>query len=332
VLFLNIYEIAQKAGVSIATVSRVINKNPHVSPRTRKKVEAVLREYNYTPNAIARSLVINSTRTIGIMVSDIRDSYYANATYTIEQEFKKLGYNVILCNTGMQLEEKKKYLKILLEKKVDGMILVGSVFKEINGNNHILEAAQRVPIVMLNSYLEGRNVFSIVCDDALAVHQIVSVLVQRSYKEIVYFYDVDSFSGMAKIEGFKRGVKAAGLPLHSYSIMKVPSGFSGGQEGVRKLIKSGIPFDAIVASEDIIAAGVLKALRKYEKKVPEEVGVFGFNNSLITRCTVPELSSVDNKVEAMGAGAVQILKAALDGKEAPSKTVIAPDLVLRESC
>jgi LacI family transcriptional regulator len=332
VLSLNIYEIAQKAGVSIATVSRVINKNHNVSPKTRKRVEAVLQEYNYTPNAIARSLVINSTRTIGIMVSDIRDSYYANATYTIEQEFKNLGYNVILCNTGRQLEEKKKYLKILLEKKVDGIILVGSVFKEMSGNNHIVDAAERVPIVMLNSCLEGKNVFSIVCDDALAVQEIVSVLVQRSYKEIVYFYDVDSFSGMAKIEGFKRGLKAVGLPLYNHSLMKVPSGFSGGQEGVRKLIKSGVPFNAIVASEDIIAAGVLKALREYGKKVPEEVGVFGFNNSLITRCTVPELSSVDNKVEAMGAGAVQILKAVLDGKEVSSKTIIAPDLILRESC
>jgi len=329
---LNIYEIAQKAGVSIATVSRVINKNPNVSPKTRKRVEAVLRECNYTPNAIARSLVINSTKTIGIMVSDIRDSYYANATYTIEQEFKKLGYNVILCNTGRQLEEKKKYLKVLLEKKVDGMILVGSVFKEMSGNNHILEAAEKVPIVMLNSYLEGRNVFSIVCDDALAVQEIVSVLVRRSYKEIVYFYDVDSFSGLAKIEGFKRGLKEAGLPFHNHSVMKVPSGFSGGEEGVRKLIKSGTPFNAIVTSEDIIAAGVLKALRECGKKVPEEVGVFGFNNSLITRCTVPALSSVDNKVEAMGVGAVQILKAVLDGKEVPSKTVIAPNLVLRESC
>ena len=134
---MNIYEIAKRAGVSIATVSRVINNSPNVRKETREKVEAAIEEANYTVNDIARSLAAKTTHTIGVMTIDVRDSYYANAIYTIEQEFRTYGYNVILCNTGQELRKKKKYLKILLEKQVDGIILVGSVFKEPIHNNHI---------------------------------------------------------------------------------------------------------------------------------------------------------------------------------------------------
>ena len=162
---MNIYEIAKRAGVSIATVSRVINNNPNVRDETREKVEKAIEESNYTVNDIARSLAVKTTHTIGVMTSDVRDSYYANAIYTIEQEFRELGYNVILCNTGQELQKKKKYLKVLLEKKVDGIILVGSVFKEQGDNSHIIEASKKVPVVILNSHIEGENIYSIVCDD-----------------------------------------------------------------------------------------------------------------------------------------------------------------------
>src|SRR5690554_6009990 len=176
---MNIYEVAKKAGVSIATVSRVINNSTSVRPETKERVEAALKELNYRPNAIARSLVVNATNTIGILASDVRDSYYANAIYILEQEFRKLGYHVILCNTGGGLEKRRRYLGLLLEKKVDGMVLVGSIFKEKNGNPHILDASASVPIVLLNSSLEGDNIYSVVCDDKTGVSKVVESLAQR---------------------------------------------------------------------------------------------------------------------------------------------------------
>lgn len=328
---MNIYEIAKKAGVSIATVSRVINNSPNVKQETRAKVEAVLRQYRYTPNAIARSLAIKATHTIGVLTSDVRDSYYATAIYTIEQRFRELGYNVILCNTGLELEKKKEYLGIMLQKKVDGIILVGSVFKEKNDNSHIYEVATHVPVVMLNGNLEGDNIYSIICDDGAAMFNLVELLYSRGHRDIVYMYDVESFSGMAKIEGFKRGMRKNGLKFSDGSIIRVPQGIQGGYDGVEKLERGGRRYTAILTSEDIIAVGVLKKLREIGKRVPEDVAVFGFNNSQYSLCTVPELSTVDNRVTDMAVGAVQMLYDVLQGKEVVRKMVVTPELITRGS-
>src|SRR5689334_15616268 len=129
---MNIYDIAEKAGVSIATVSRVLNGSSSVSEKTRKKVNEVMQDLGYTPNVFARGLMVNSMRTLGVMTIDVRDLYYANAIHTIELEARQRGYDLILCSTGEDINEKKKYLKLLLQKRVDGIILIGSVFKEKN--------------------------------------------------------------------------------------------------------------------------------------------------------------------------------------------------------
>jgi len=328
---MNIYEIAEKAGVSIATVSRVINNNPNVRRETREKVERVLKEMNYTPNAIARSLAVNATKTIGVLTSDVRDSYYANAIYTIEREFGELGYNVILSNTGGAVKKKQEYIKIMLEKKVDGIILVGSVFKEKGSNKHITDAALKVPVVMLNSVISAENIYSVVCDDAKGTGDIVKWLYERGRRKIVYLYDVESFSGLTKIRGFNRAMEEKRLDLKENMLIQVCSGIEGGYEGIKYLEESATNYDAIVASDDLIAAGALKGLMKAGKRVPEDVSIFGYNNSQISQCTTPELSTVDNKVDILASEAVKMLYAVLKGEDISPKKVVAPELVIRGS-
>mgnify|MGYP000910282520 FL=1 len=329
---MNIYEVARKAGVSIATVSRVINNSTSVRPETREKVEAALKELKYRPNAIARSLVVNSTHTVGVLASDVRDSYYANAIYILEQEFRRLGYHVILCNTGGELEKRKGYMGLLLEKKVDGIVLVGSVFKEKTGNRHILDTASVVPVVMLNSFLDGENIYSIKCDDRAATADIVKSLAERGHREIVYIYDVDSFSGLAKLEGFRLGMKTAGLVLKPHSVVKTDSGIIGGEKALERLDARKAPYTAVVTSEDILAAGALKVLARRGRHVPEDVAVFGYNDSLIARCTTPELSTVDNKVGALAKAAANILYRVLQGEAILHHHTIVPELIFRQSC
>lgn len=329
---MNIYKVAEKAGVSIATVSRVINNSNNVHPTTRKRVEAALKELNYRPNAIARSLVVNSTQTIGILASDVRDSYFANAIYILEQEFRKKGYHVILCNTGGELEKRRKYLGLLLEKKVDGMVLVGSIFKEKSGNPHILEASQTVPIVMLNSSLQGENIYSVVCDDQAAVAAIVQSLVRRGHKDIAYVYDVDSFSGLAKLEGFYSGMKEQGLPIRSEWIVQTLGGIHGGRKAWNRLDELHAPCTAVIASEDILAAGIVKELVAKGRGVPNDVAVFGYNHSTIALCTTPELSTVDNKVGELAKESARILYQVLQGEQVSHHKIIIPELIFRESC
>jgi LacI family transcriptional regulator len=328
---MNIYDIAKEAGVSIATVSRVINDNTQVNEGTKKKVEEVLKKYSYTPNAIARGLVGRSMKTVGVLTIDIRDLYYANVAYTIEQEFNKLGYNVILCNTGGDIQQKIKYMKVLAEKKVDGLILVGSPFKDKGMDEAIAEISKSLTVVMVNGFLKLDNVYSIICDDGYGIASCVDYLAGKGHKHIVYLQDAETYSGQSKTEGFKSGMAKNQLEFSSHSIKKVEKGLKGGCIAVEQLIASEIDFTAIVAGEDITAVGAIKKLKELNKSIPKDVAIIGFNNSIIAQCCDPELTSVDNKVETMGISAARILYDVLSGVNVPSKTVITPDLVERSS-
>ena len=168
---MNIYDISQKAGVSIATVSRVLNGSEKVSEKTRKKVLAVMEENSYTPNAFARSLGLNSMHTVGILCSDSSDVYQAQAIYYLERELRKNSYASMLCCTGYELLEKQSYLNLLLSRNVDAVLLIGSHFIENSPeeNRYILEAASKIPVFILNGELKGDNIYSILCDDYMAL-------------------------------------------------------------------------------------------------------------------------------------------------------------------
>ena len=322
-------DVAQMAGVSIATVSRVLNEPEKVKPETRDRVQQVLDRTGFVANGLARGLVTSSMQAIGVLTVDVRDLYFASVTYSIEQYFSRLGYNVILANTGGELGGKKKYLQVMLEKQVDGLILVGSVFKEQSGNKHILEAAQKVPVVMINSQLEGENLYSVICDDAQGVYAAVKMLIGKGRSHLWYFEDVKSFSGFAKVEGFKRGMVEGGF--NPETILEVSRDLAGGRDGIRRILEAGKKCDGIITGEDIVAVGAVKELTTAGIPIPEQVAVSGYNNSILAETATPALSSVDNLQEEMAREAVQLLYDRLHGKSVPVKTILTPSLVLRAS-
>lgn len=328
---MNIYDIAKKAGVSIATVSRVINDNGHVSSKTRDKVNKVMDELGYTPNVFARGLMVNSIKVLGLLTIDVRDLYHASAIHTIEVDARQRGYDVILCSTGNDINEKKKYLKLLLQKRVDGIILIGSVFKEKTDNSHILEAAESVPVVMINGYVNGSNIYSIICDDSSGVHSAVDYSAKKGHKDIAYIYDVDTFSGMSKLDGFKKGMEDNGLLIMQDTIIKTSGGIEGGYAAIEKLINENRKISSIITAEDILAVGALKKLQEIGVRVPEDISVIGYNNSLISRCTTPELTTIDNKVESISSLAIKTLIDVIEDKNVPAKTVISPELIIRKT-
>jgi LacI family transcriptional regulator len=328
---MNIYDIAEKAGVSIATVSRVLNGKQVVSEKTRNKVASVMEEMGYTPNVFARGLMGNSMKTIGIMTIDVLDLYYAKAIHTIELEAREKGYDVLLCNTGDSIEAKKKYLKLLMDKRVDGIILIGSVFKEKNDNSHILDAAAKVPVVLINGNVEGDNIYCILSNEAPAIYDTVRYLFKKGHTEIVYIYDAETFSGFEKMKGFKQAMTENNLRLSLESFMKTSKGIIGGYNAVDKLLKAGKHFTAVIASEDALAAGASKRITAAGYKIPADIAVVGFNNSILADCTSPELTSIDNKVEDLGKSAVKILTEAIEGKSPVVKTIIPAELIIRNS-
>jgi LacI family transcriptional regulator len=328
---MNIYDIAKEAGVSIATVSRVINNKKNISKKTKDNVEAILAKHSYTPNAIARGLMVQTMKTIGIVTVDIRDPHYATTAFTIEQDFSKLGYNVILCNTGDKRPESINYIRMLAEKQVDGIILIGSIFNDDEIRTTVLSYAKNIPIVLANGYLDIENSYSVLVDDSYGISLCVDHLYQKNHTNIVYVKDADTYSANQKKDGFIATMKKYDLELDDNSIITVDRGLKGGYEAVEKLVYLHKDFTAIIFGEDITAIGGIKKLKELGKSIPKDVAVTGFNNSIFSECSDPELTSIDNKVETVGSLSVHLLNDLIEKKNATSNILIRPNLIVRKS-
>lgn len=330
---LNIYDVSEKANVSIATVSRVLNGNPNVSDKTRAKVLQIMEELGYTPNVFARGLGLNTMRTIGIMCSDSSDLYLANAIYYLERELRANGYDSILCCTGYTYENKKKYFDLLRSKRVDAIILTGSKFIELKAkdNSYLIEAAKEIPIMLVNGYLDADNIYSTVCDDHTAMYQAVSQLVQEGRKRILYFYTSHSYSGMNKLQGYQDACADTGLAISEDLIIQCPKDILLAKQKLLELHEAGLQFDAVLTSADSLAVGAMKYAHTAGIKVPEDLSIIGYNNSILSISTEPEITSIDSKIEALCTTTVNTLMGVFNGGNVPSKTTIAADLIKRQT-
>lgn len=331
---MNIYDVSNKAGVSIATVSRVLNGNPNVSEKTRKKVLAVMEELGYTPNAFARGLGLNTMKTIGILCLDSSDPFLANAVFHLEQNLKSHNYDTLLCCTGYDLETKQKYLNLLLSKRVDAIILVGSSFLEPiqKDNAYLLAAADIVPLVIINGYINHPNIYCSLCDDYQAIYDLTTRIVESGRKRILYLFHSKSYCGLLRLNGYKDAIPANGLELDENLIFQcTSSSLIGTKDELIKAYNDGLRFDAVIAAEDIHAVSAIKFARTLGISIPNELIITGFNNSILSTCCEPELTTVDNHIEMVCLSAIHTLMRVFEGKEAQNKTMISNDLVIRET-
>ena len=331
---MNIYDVSKKAGVSIATVSRVLNGKANVSEQSRKRVLKAMKELDYTPNIFARGLGLNTMKTIGIMCSDSSDAYLANAIYYIEQELRKNGYDSLLCCTGRDITTKKKYLDLLLSKRVDGIILVGSqfVFNEPDDDcSYIIEASSELPIILVNGYIDSPNIYCVLCDDYNAVYNVTSSLIENGRNHIVYLYTSTSFSGLKKLNGYQDALKDNNINLNSEYAHLCSKNISDALDYLNNMYYNGLTFDAVVTSDDLLAVGAIKYSHKHNIKVPEQLEIIGYNNSVISRCTEPELTSIDSNVELLSMQAVDTLMKVLCGNDVSNKNIISAKIIKRNT-
>lgn len=323
----NIYDIANASGVSIATVSRVISGSGRVSERTRKKVLDVIDRLNYVPNAFARGLGLGSMKMVGILCTDVSDIFYAKAVSFIEHYLRQYGLNALLYCTGYRLEEKRKGLDILLSKRVDAMILVGSATVEIEDNTHILAAASQTPVFIVNGLIQGENIYCVCCDEKQAMYENALNLLNQGCENILYLYDKLTYSGLQKLEGLQNAYQKHGSQLDKSLLVQVEKDLSKITRLVLEMLNAGKQFDGVLVSEDILAVGACKALAVQGKRLP----VIGFNNSILAECATPALTSMDNMLESMCTTAVSQLNDVLEGKTVPQLITISGRLVERET-
>lgn len=330
---MTIYDVSEKAGVSIATVSRVLNGSNNVSEKTKAKVLAVMNECDYTPNAFARGLGLNTMQTIGILCADSSDLYLAKAVYYLEQSLRANGYDSLLCCTGYDPAIKKKCLNLLISKKVDSVILVGSNFigQRDSENAYIRSAASQVPVMLLNGSVDHPNVYSTLCDDYQAMYNATSNMLSQGIQDILYLYNSSSFSARKKLAGYKTAMETVGdarpelMQFYPGSVESINDIVSF----LRKKDEEGIRYNGVVASEDRLAIGALKFAQEKGLRIPEDISIVGYNNSMLSQCCIPELSSIDSRLETLCNQLVNTLMGVLSGKEMPKQTVFSGEIIKR---
>ncbi|MCR5742554.1 MAG: LacI family transcriptional regulator [Lachnospiraceae bacterium] len=332
---MTIYDISKKAGVSIATVSRVLNGSSNVSPATRKKVNDVIEQYDYTPNAYARGMGLGSLKTVGILCADCSDLFLAKAVYYLQQELQAQGYEALLCCTGYNLDVKKNYLNLILSKKVDGIVLVGSNFIADTEaeNKYIMDASAQVPIMLLNAAFDYPNVYSILCDDQGTMTEVTNKFLDADCTDIIYLYNSLSYSGRKKMKGFKAALNNRGINADKRMFF-----FEGKSDDVnavadfvQEIADKGVKFNGVVCAEDTMALGAMKYAMRNDIKVPEELEIIGYNDSILCECCTPEITSVDNRLETQTHQLVATLVGVLSGEEMPARTIFSGRIVERKT-
>lgn len=331
---MTIYDISKKAGVSIATVSRVLNGSDKVRPSTRKKVMDIIEKYDYTPNAFARGMGLHSLQTIGILCANSSDLFLAKAVYYLEQELQANGYESLLCCTGYNQEIKQNYLNLILSKKVDGIILVGSNFigTSEEENQYIKDVSSQVPIMLLNAAFDYPNVYSTLCDDYTSMFEAASSMLKAGIEDILYLYNSNSYSGVKKLNGFCAAMEAnhiADYKKRIHFFTGDPQQMDDVADFVETLAQKQLTFHGVITSEDPLAIGVMKYARRRGIDVPHDLSIIGYNNSMLTTCCTPELTSVDNRLETQTHQLVQTLLGVLSGKEMPKKSIFSGKLIKR---
>lgn len=276
----------------------------------------------------------HSTKTVGLLCADSSDLYLAKAVYYIEKKLSEGGYHSMLCTTGYTFQRKHESLRLLLSKKVDAVAMVGSHFisQEPSENAYIKEAAEQVPIILLNGELNCPNVFSTGCDDYQASKDATLALIKDGLKSLLYFYDTQSYSGKKKQNGFSDACSENGI-TDTFHLLYVGDreDIDGVAARLERLWESGMHFDGIMCSEDYLALGAVKFARRVGIAIPKNLQIIGYNNSLLSKCSDPEITSVNNHLEENCDQVVRAISNVLDNQPFPERKIFQGELISRET-
>ena len=325
---LTIYDIAKEAGVSASTVSRVINARPGIKKSTRERVEKILRDSNFSVSEAARGLVNQTSRMLGILVSDIRNQHHIEGAYMIEQHFMKKGYCSLILNAGDTDESRAEYIRILSSRRVEAAVLIGSVFQSEKVRKAIIDYMPTTPIVFQNGEFDLSNVSSVVADETEGTAEAVRYLYNQGRRNIAYINSNDTPSNRKKIAGYDKACAELGLE----SILSV-SGDSAEEsaDSTEHLISEYPELDAIIYAVDLLCVGGARRLLDLGKSIPKDIALIGTDNSPFSILANPRLSTIDTKLFELSSACSDILEKAIENPSYTEHVVIRPSLVLRET-
>jgi len=330
-LTVTIYDVAREAGVSMATVSRVVNNNPNVKPQTRKKVFEAIERLGYRPNAVARGLASKKTTTVGVVIPDISNAIFAEVARGIEDIANMYRYNIILCNADKKKEKEISVINTLLEKQVDGLLFMGGTVT----NEHLVAfRSSSVPIVLCATTDDNNSIPAVDIDHEKAAFDAVNLLIQQGHRNIGMISGTlqDPANGYARFQGYKRALQEANIPIIDEHIRVGNYRYESGVEAMKYFINLADKPTAIFAATDEMAIGAIHAIQDANLKVPEDISVISVDNSRMASMVRPLLTTVAQPMYDIGAVSMRLLTKLMNKENVEITKIVLPhEIIIRKS-
>jgi LacI family transcriptional regulator len=325
-----IREVAESAGVSYATVSHVINNTRLVSQETRARVLAAMDALNYRPNALARSLRQGRTNTLGLVLPDSANPFFAEISRSIEDEAFKKGYSVFLCNTELDTERELFYVDVLSNKQVDGIIFVAAG-DQADSLDFLVR--RNMPVVMIDRDVPNVEVDAVLTDNKLGGYLATCHLLELGHRRIACIAGPSSITPSAeRIIGYRKALEEAGISYDENLIIRGDYHAQSGMEITHSILKMDPRPTAIFCLNDLMALGALRAAAEAGCSVPQDLAVVGYDDLELAHFTNPPLTTIAQPKKEVGAQAISLLVDRISRKSRPpSRLVLPPELIVRRS-
>ncbi len=342
---ITINQIAKEANVSIATVSRVLNGKVPVSLEKRKRVEEIIHKYDFSPNALARGLISKETKTIGVILPDISNPYFASMFLEIERSALESGYTLLLCNTlfagsshGIRnTKEEPYYFQMLIDKQVDGVLIIGGQVDlttvDENYKQALARLAKQLPVVVIGKEIEDVDCIFIHPENGQGVVIALNYLYMLGHRNIAFVGGQPNITiTEIRLNAYKDALKALGLPIDEQLISLSDYYFNDGYSAMNTLINNNANFTAFLAINDNVAIGAMRCLYDLSIQVPVDIAVISCDQFPSGEYHIPRLTSINQQHDLLGRIVINTLLAAIRGNVSPPKFSLTPELVIRESC
>jgi LacI family transcriptional regulator len=325
-----IKDIAKMAGVSKATVSRVLNNSKPVSSDVRQKVMAVIDQTGYQPSSVARSLTTRRTNLIGVVIPDVSNPVFSKIIEGIESEANKNDYNILLCNSRYNEDKELKYLDILKDKEVDGIIL-----NSYHASAKVAKKLEAIgkPTVLVGTQLDQTPFPVVRIDNEKAAYEAVTYLVESGHAHIGMIHGPknDPIAGTTRLKGYQQALEDANLKLKVTLLIEGHFKLEDGYQGAQALVQLNPEITAIFCANDEMAIGAIKGLTDIGRKVPEEISVLGFDDIDIARIYSPALTTVSQPFREKGKCAMAAILSLIQGERVSQVLIHPHELIIRES-
>lgn len=320
-------DIAKKLGISYATVSKALSGASDISEETKIKVRKVAAEMNYKPNEIARCLVKKQTRTIGLLIPDITNPFYAEIAMAIEETVNKEGYSVFLCNSNWKHSKENEYIGLLTSKMVDGIVIAPTGMENLSIENI------KIPIVTVGTKKSYNGENYVVIDDEKGGYLAVKHLIEKGRRKIMFIGGSENIvSNKERLEGYNKALEENGIVLDRSLIRGGNFKWESGYSLVKTALNEGIVPDGIFGGNDILALGALQAVVEFGLKVPKDIAIVGFDDIPFAKLPEISLTTILQPTYEMGQiAANMLLRKIKNSNEICENIILTPELLVRRT-